>query len=539
MTFALSTVERRLLGLTSLLLLTLYLLTMAGRLISGDGETVYQTTKALVTRGRLSVPPRPETAPGRDGTYFGKYGLGQSLVQAPFYVAGHAAGRLAGADDDRAARFAVSSTNAFVTTALVAVFWLTARLLGAGLRAATAAALVLGVATLVWPYARSDFSEPLQTLCLLVAFLLMLRWRGAPRDWIAAGIGCAAAGAFLTKAASTVPLAPLGAFYLFVVWQRLGTRPAALRPLALAGTPLALAVALQAALNLYRFGSVSEFGYGSEPSVGFTTPLLTGIGHLLFSTGKGFVWFAAPAALGVLMLPFIVRRLPAEALAILGVFAAELLYFARWWAWHGDWSWGPRYLYLAVPFVLLPLALLFHRTAVRVAGIAVSVVGLCVALLGVLIDYGGYYSVVGSQIGRGVDVAEARLVPPFSPILGHAWLARASLYETIAAWRDPDHDPRDNPAWGRHPWAASHPHLAPEAPERAVGFDLWFVALPGRSRFAEFWSWLTAAWLAVCGVRLATLLTLALAGTPSLRRKEPSVLTRDTPDRMELAWQRG
>jgi hypothetical protein len=93
--------DARVAGLTALLLLLVYLLTMAGRLTSGDGETVYQTTKALVTRLQLSVPARPETALGRTGAHYGKYGLGQSIVQAPFFVAGHVAGRIFGAGDDR------------------------------------------------------------------------------------------------------------------------------------------------------------------------------------------------------------------------------------------------------------------------------------------------------------------------------------------------------------------------------------------------------------------------------------------------------
>src|SRR5687767_14095731 len=255
---------------------------MAGRLTSGDGETVYQTTKALVSRAQLSVPPRPETAPGRNGAHYGKYGLGQSLVQTPFYVVGRAAGRLFGASDDRPARFVVGMANAFVSAGLAATFWLTVRTLGAHPAAATGATLVLGLATLVWPYARSDFSEPLQTLSLLLAFLLSLWWRRAPSRWLALGVGCAAATAFLTKAASMVVLVPLGAIYLYCTCAHFRDRPReALRTLGWSLLPPAMAVALQAALNVYRFGSMSEFGYGSEPALGFTTPLLSGVGYLL------------------------------------------------------------------------------------------------------------------------------------------------------------------------------------------------------------------------------------------------------------------
>lgn len=36
----------------------LYALTMAGRVVSGDGETMFQTTRAVVERGQLSIDQR-------------------------------------------------------------------------------------------------------------------------------------------------------------------------------------------------------------------------------------------------------------------------------------------------------------------------------------------------------------------------------------------------------------------------------------------------------------------------------------------------
>ena len=47
------------------------------------------------------------------------------------------------------------------------------------------------------------------------------------------------------------------------------------------------------------------------------------------------------------------RRYPLEAGTAFLLFLAQLLYFGRWWAWHGDWSWGPRYLVVTVPLLML------------------------------------------------------------------------------------------------------------------------------------------------------------------------------------------
>lgn len=542
----LDSADGRVLSRLVLLVLAVYLLTMAGRLTSGDGETVYQTTRSLITRGQLRVPPRPETAIGRGGASYSKYGLGQSIAQAPFFVVGEVARLAAGAGDDRLTRFVIGMTNSVVTVALVCVFWIFCRQLGCGRRSATAAALILALSTPMWPYARADFAEPLQATALLGVFFAFFHWRHAPRGrWAFAG-GSLAGFAFLTKAASLVVLAPLGLYFAVALVSQARVRGAAFAAThaGLAAFPLGASIGFQAALNYHRFGSVSEFGYGAEPAVGFTTPLLTGISYLLFSTGKGLVFFAPPVVLGFALLPALARRFRLEALVIALVFLIQLLYFSRWWAWHGDWSWGPRYLVLTVPFLMLgwaPLLAHWRSWPIAMRGVAgaLAACGAAVSFLGVAIDYGGYYSIVGSQIGRGVDVKEARLVPQFSPILGHAWLARASLHDTIAALRSggAPRDTRHNPVLSTHPWAVSHPELAPEAPERALGFDFWFTALKGRTRFVEYWSMLIAGWLALALLPRSASLARALR-VPAPEREiesKPAPLHRT---QVVPAWQR-
>ncbi len=345
--------DRRCLVRLCLFLLIVYLLTMAGRVISGDGETMYLTTKALVTRQTLAIEARPEAAPGADGRWYGKYGLGQSAAQGPFFVAGHVLGKVFGAPDDRPARFAVGMTNAFVTAALAGVFWLVLRALQTGRGPATAAALVFGLATLAWPYARADFAEPLQATALLLAFYALVRWRRRPGVGWAALAGVAGALALLTKVASAVLLLPLGLYFAVALWQWRSRRRSLGGDLVAAALPVGAALVVQAGLNYARFGSVTEFGYGDEPAIGFTTPLLAGIGYLLLSPGKGLLFFAPPVAAGLVGLAWMGRRLPLEALTAALVLASQLLYFGRWWAWHGDWCWGPRYLVVTVPFVML------------------------------------------------------------------------------------------------------------------------------------------------------------------------------------------
>ncbi len=508
----------------------LYTLTMAGRVVSGDGETMFQTTRAVVERGELSIDQRPEAAVGRGGRYFGKYGVGQSVVQAPFVVAGRVIAILAPVQTppDLPARFLVGLTNVLVTSIGSGILWMVVRTSGVGPRRSTGITLATATTTILWPYSRADFAEPLQATALLAALLagLVLHEKVLanqstddlkPKSIIKWGftIGFSIGVAFLTKAASLI-LAPAVAIPVFVTaWHLTLARTMRSRERGLTsaaalilsvGLPVVGAGAGQALLNWYRFGNPFEFGYGDEPSTGFTTSLYAGIGYLLWSSGKGLVWFALPAAIGCVLHVWLVFRKPIIAMVALSVFGIELWYFSRWWAWHGDWSWGPRYLYVTVPFLMLgwiaplldwPKWHVAVKTVTGLAMVTIGAFGLYVNVLGVAIDYGAYYSVVGNQLGRGVDVRDARTVPTFSPLRGHQWLLQASLFEVFG----PSHAPADNPYRHRYPWAMAFPELVPEAPERAYGFDVWWAARRGTSRFLDYWSSLTAIWLGVVLVK--------------------------------------
>src|SRR5438093_5518487 len=202
------------------LLAVVYLLSMAGRLGSGDGETMYLTTRALLTRAQLSIEPRPEASQSRQGRYYSKYGLAQSAAQAPFFLAGHLAGQLFGAVDDRPDRFAVGATNSLVGATLAGTFWLLLRALDVRRGPATAAALVLGLATPLWPYSREDFSEPLQATALLLAFYGLVRWRRRPAPRWAALAGMGAGVAVLAKPAAAMLLPPLTLYFAVALWER-------------------------------------------------------------------------------------------------------------------------------------------------------------------------------------------------------------------------------------------------------------------------------------------------------------------------------
>ena len=209
--------DRACLWRLAVVLIVLYLLTAAGRLTSLDGIAMYRTAHQLVVAGQVAVLPSPEAPAGRDGRHYAKYGLGQSLVELPLVLLGHTLATLTNQPDDRLTQFWASLTNTFVSVGIVLVWWRFARDLGYARPIATAGAVTLAGASLLWPYARTDFSEPLLALALLSTAWCLHRWHCAlRRSWLwALAAGACGGFAFVTKPTAAI-LCP--AFALYALW---------------------------------------------------------------------------------------------------------------------------------------------------------------------------------------------------------------------------------------------------------------------------------------------------------------------------------
>jgi 2-polyprenyl-3-methyl-5-hydroxy-6-metoxy-1,4-benzoquinol methylase len=310
-----------------------FLLFQEGMVNNYDGQTMYEVTKAMVGEGTIAISGEWNTLPGRGGLDYGRYGLGLSLVSMVPYALSLPAADLIG-HEDFVASAAVSSVTALVGAGLVVALYALARRMGAGVRAALIVAVGAVVGTFMLPYTKEFFSEPLATLCLVVAIERFLARKPGTA-------GLAMGAAILTRP-QTLLFAPA---LLLVAWRRDGMRSALL---GIAG--LAPGVAATFAYNIARFGDPFSFGY---QDVGFTTPFLAGARGLLFEPSKSLLLFAPI----VVLLPLAFRHLLRRNAAAFWILAANLaitfVVTATWFAWHGGWSWGPR---LLLPGILPALA---------------------------------------------------------------------------------------------------------------------------------------------------------------------------------------
>jgi hypothetical protein len=92
------------------------------------------------------------------------------------------------------------------------------------------------------------------------------------------------------------------------------------------------------------------------------TPLFTGLKGFLISPGKGFFYYSPVALLFFFSIRSFLRRHHGLGAGFICIILSYLLFLSKNVYWHGDWAWGPRYLLVITPFLIIPLAHLFDSS---------------------------------------------------------------------------------------------------------------------------------------------------------------------------------
>ncbi|HKU43674.1 MAG TPA: hypothetical protein VJR89_36195, partial [Polyangiales bacterium] len=200
-----------------------------------------------------------------------------------------------------------------------------------------------------------------------------------------------------------------------------------------------------------------------------------------------------------------------------------LCVIAKWWAWSGDWGWGPRLILPVVPLACAPIVrwLGAQRRTPRVWVGAFAAVGLYVQVLGLSVDPSLYLHMVRIpakiSMAKHPDAPEVRdalaiahFIPEFNPIVSQQWLLMRHF----------DPQPFNRDSW--YPWVSLgvrswRPKEVPN-PER---LNFWIDG----SSTTKAWVWLWLLALATIGLGVALVWQLRRAGKAErLRARAAQVL---------------
>lgn len=400
---------------------SLYALTSSGNAFRVPDEfEVYFQTEHLIDAGDLSVPQATEIRQpvvvdgkvvGEQSMFFGKVGLDgkpyapygplAAVLAVPHHLAGRALASMIGIQ--RVPREQGLAWVIFVggitmlasaTAAALAVvgFHRATLSLGTPPLIALQLSIVLGAASVLWPYATSFFSEAFLAAAFIWAAALLIEARTAanPSTRVAiAALLIVVAG--LTKVTSLI-VAP--AFVLAVLVEPSIAPPRRLRVAVVIGGAILLAGALQLGWNAYRFGSPFEFGYDwSEtipvlPARAFAIgDIPRGLAVLLFSPGKSLFLWAPILVVALLNATATWHRDRALAGGLAAALAVGLLVYAAYLFPEGGYAHGPRHLVPIVP--LLALAAAGPDTRGRKPSIlyACAAVGFVIAIMATRVSY--------------------------------------------------------------------------------------------------------------------------------------------------------
>jgi len=366
--------------------LLIYLLACSGH-IGGDGFYVFLSAKSLIEDGDINLINLKENFGvaelesnynkayesmqklKEDGVdeYFTFYGLGPVILEVPFYFAGHIIGKIAGEGFyDYATLFFVSLANCFVTALSCLYVFLFCMKLAGDRKKSFLIALIFGFGTMVYAYAvKSGASEPLQGLAVLGAAYHAFTYIESQSRKELIFFGLFAGLALLTKFYSLMLIGIL-LTYIFVTGRK---NKKFYSDVLYFISSFFMCVLIFFIYNYSRYGSILETGYTTSSGADiFDTAgweildysMLNTISRafgFLFSSGKGLLFFAPVIFLSWNGFKRMFQKRRNEAFLFIALFLVFFIFFSILTSWYGDWSWGPRYLYPVLPFLILPVCI--------------------------------------------------------------------------------------------------------------------------------------------------------------------------------------
>jgi hypothetical protein len=326
--------------------MALYLAVQHGSVDSWDGRAMASVARNLWLRGSLKECCHAFGAYPSDPGPYAKFGIGYSLLLAPLWHFQLRSDPLGG--------LWLGLANPLLLAGATVVIAKTGFVLGWRRPSAILAALAFGLLTMAPVYSAAFFAEAGVTFAAAVVMLGF----ALCQERLAKGallIGLGTGFAILFRPDSIILFGPIVLLMLcFHSRQNLAATWRTWLPrLAI---PIALAVAWTLTYDAVRYGSPFQLGYsGIYDRRGFSTPLVRGIGVLLWSPGKSFFVYSPILLAAIPGVIVLARRRAPLATVVVSIFVLRIIVYAKWWTPEGGSAWGPRFLLPLCAVLAIPL----------------------------------------------------------------------------------------------------------------------------------------------------------------------------------------
>jgi hypothetical protein len=302
----------------------------------------------------------------------------------------------------------------------------------------TAAAITLGLATVVMTFASEFFSHVISAGFAFAAFCLLMKEREKPPS-----LGLVAGAGLLAGLAVTFEF-QTGLVGVVLFLYALSRRTDWLRRTAAYGAGAMAGALPMLAFNYWAFGDPLKLAYGyavafpgasghdilglnSHGFFGITEPRWHSAVSLLLA-GRGLLVLTPIIVMAVVGIFMMRRQHRAEANTILAIAAVYFIYNSGYWLPFGGGTPGPRFLIPALPFLAIGLAYAYKRLPALTLGFAIP--STLMMLVGTLT-----YPLLGKQgVGTWADwLVQGRLEHTVLTAFGvtNAWLAVAPVVAAV------------------------------------------------------------------------------------------------------------
>ena len=223
---------------------------------------------------------------------------------------------------------------------------------------------VLAFSTIIWAYSNTSLNVVPTTFFILLGYLFFKKFRRLNQNKFLLPCSAAFAFAFLIRSDAILFIVPIWIFLIVNILKR----NLKIYTLLLYSVPLLFSYGIH---RLVKPGDsplrhiIPEDTLNSltqQPGVEIVAFILSNPSNilaasfgLLFAPGVGLFIFSPILITVFFSFPDFFRKNKSECLLLLSMLVLNVIYHADLGAWHGFVAWGPRYLLMVVPFLLIPL----------------------------------------------------------------------------------------------------------------------------------------------------------------------------------------